>query len=132
MFALKDDRVRVLEYTEISPDLMTKVNNDGSLFLRYAHINCNLFNISSIEKLLKIEIPYHIAKKKATYINKEGNVIVPEIPNAYKYEKFIFDYFPYLEKVGIYNVNRKLEYEPVKSSAQNAKEAYLNKIGGKR
>lgn len=132
VFALKDDKVRVLEYTEISPDLMTKVNNDGNLFLRYAHINCNLFNISAIEKLLKVKIPYHIAKKKATYFNEEGKVIVPETPNAYKYEKFIFDYFPYLKKVGVYNVDRNLEYEPVKSSAENAREAYLNKIGGKK
>lgn len=129
VFAIKDGRVRVLEYTEISPDLMTKVNSDGDLFLRYAHINCNLFRISAIEKLLKTEIPYHIAKKKATYYTREGNLIVPESPNAYKYEKFIFDYFPYLTRVGIYVVDRDKEYEPVKSSAEKAKEAFIRKKG---
>lgn len=127
VFCLKDNVINVMEYTEISPELMNKKDENGELFLQYAHINCNMFNIKAIEKILNIDLPYHIAKKKAKCLNKEGKIIIPEEPNAYKYEKFIFDYFPYIDNVGILNVDRKKEYEPVKSSAEKARIAYLNK-----
>ena len=48
---------------------------------------------------------------------------------SYKYEKFIFDYFPYLEKTGIYNVKRENEYEPIKDNAEKARVAYMKKKG---
>lgn len=127
VFCLKDNVINVMEYTEISPELMNKKDENGDLFLQYAHINCNMFNIKAIENILNIDLPYHIAKKKAKYLNEDGEIIIPEEPNAYKYEKFIFDYFPYINNVGILNVDRKKEYEPVKSSAEKAKIAYLNK-----
>jgi len=127
VFCLKDNVINVLEYTEISPELMNKKDANGDLFLQYAHINCNMFNIKAIENILNIDIPYHIAKKKATCLTKDGKIIIPEEPNAYKYEKFIFDYFPYINNVGILNVDREKEYEPVKNSAEKPRRAYLNK-----
>lgn len=129
VFCLKNNKVNVLEYTEINPELANKKDDEGNLFLSNAHINCNMFNIKTIEEIVNIDIPYHIAKKKATYIDRDGNVIVPEKPNAYKYEKFIFDYFPYIEKFGIYTVKRELEYEPVKDNAEKSRIAFLNKKG---
>ena len=129
VFCLADGKINVLEYTEISPGLMSKANEDGSLYLSFAHINCNMFNVNTIDKILKKDIPYHVAKKKCTYMDLDGNIIVPEEPNAYKYEKFIFDYFPYILKSGIYVVDRSKEYEPVKSSSDKARIAFLNKGG---
>ena len=41
--------------------------------------------------------PYHSAFKKATYIDKEGNKVIPEGPNAYKFEAFLFDAFGELD-----------------------------------
>ena len=129
VFCLKDNKLNVLEYTEISPELANKQDEEGKLFLGDAHINCNMFNIDSIDKILNLEIPYHIAKKKATYMDNDGNIVKPEEANAYKYEKFIFDYFPYLEKTGIYNVKRENEYEPIKDNAEKARVAYMKKKG---
>lgn len=129
VFCLKENCVNVLEYTEISTELMNKTDENGNLFLRYAHINCNMFNIKIIDEILDINIPYHIAKKKAKYLNENGQIITPEEPNAYKYEKFIFDYFPYIQDIGIFKVDRKEEYEPIKSNAEKAKIAYMNKKG---
>lgn len=89
-------------------------------------------DVNPIDVILPEKLTLEEKEKYVEELIKEGKVIVPESSNAYKYEKFIFDYFSYLEKMGVYNVDRELEYEPVKSSAQNAREAYLNKIGGKR
>lgn len=129
VFCIKENKVNVLEYTEIAPELANRKDSLGNFYFSNVHINCNMFNIKTIEKLVDIDIPYHVAKKKATYTNKEGNVVVPDEPNAYKYEKFIFDYFPYIENVGIYTVERELEYEPVKDNAERARIAFLKKKG---
>lgn len=127
VFCLKDNKVNVMEYTEIPKELMEKKNQDGSLYFRYAHINCNMFSVDTIDKLLASDIPYHIANKKCTYMDLDGKIVKPDVTNCYKYEKFIFDYFPYIDKIGIYVVERSKEYEPIKASADKARAAYLNK-----
>lgn len=127
VFCQKDNKPSVIEYTELTEELARRLDNDGKLFLRNAHINCNLFNIKTIEKVKDKEIPYHVNKKKAKFLNEVGNLVNPDAPNAFKYEKYIFDYFPYVENLGVYMVNRNEEYEPVKDSAIKAKEAYIKK-----
>ena len=57
VFCKTNNKVNVMEYTEIPKELMEKQNEDGSLYLRYAHINCNMFSIDTIDKLLAIDIP---------------------------------------------------------------------------
>ena len=127
VFCLKNNKLNVMEYTEIPKELMEKENPDGSLYFKYAHINCNMFSINIIDKLLQIDIPYHIASKKCTFMDLNGNIVVPTKPNSYKYEKFIFDYFPHISKIGIYVVDRKYEYEPIKDNAEKARNAYIKK-----
>lgn len=129
VYCIKNNKLNVLEYTEISSELANKKDTEGNLFLANAHINCNMFNINAIDKILDIETPYHVAKKKTKYLNENGEIITPIEPNAYKYEKFIFDYFPYLDKAGIYSVKRENEYEPIKDNAEKARIAYLKKKG---
>lgn len=128
VFCLKDNKVNVMEYTEIPKDLMEKKNQDGTLYFRYAHINCNMFSLNTIDKMLAIDIPYHIANKKSKYLSADGKVVEPEAPNCYKYEKFIFDYFPHIDNVGIFAVERSKEYEPIKANADKAREAYIKKM----
>ena len=77
---------------------------------------CNLFSLSAIEKMGQKHLPYHSAFKKATYIDKEGNKIVPTSPNAYKFEAFLFDAFEDLDDMAILRVNREEEFAPVKNA----------------
>ncbi len=131
VFCSIDDKLNVMEYTEIPKDLMEKVNEDGSLYLRYAHINCNMFNIKGIEKIGNGKLPYHSAFKKATYIDKDGNKVVPDSPNAYKFEAFLFDAFGDLDDMVILRVKRDEEFAPVKNatgvdSPETARALYNN------
>ena len=128
VFCLKDNKLNVMEYTEIPKDLMEKQNEDGNLYFRYAHINYNMFSVDTIDKLLEIDIPYHIANKKCKYLDLDGKTIEPKEPNCYKYEKFIFDYYPHIDNAKIFVVDENLEYEPIKANADKAREAYLKKI----
>lgn len=131
VFCKKDGKPDVIEYTEISKELAEMKNDKGELVYAESHINCNVFNIDIIEKISKNKLPYHCAHKKIEYLNKEGQVVKPEEPNAYKFEAFIFDAFKMLDEMTIFRVKREEEFAPIKNaegkdSPETALELYKN------
>ena len=88
----------------------------GELKYGESHILCNLFSLKAIEKVSQMELPYHIAFKKAKYIDKDGNLVVPDKPNAYKFEAFLFDAFESLDSFAVLRVKRENEFAPVKNA----------------
>lgn len=131
VFCKKDGKPDVIEYTEISKEMAKMKNDKGELVYAESHINCNMFNIDIIEKISKNKLPYHCAHKKIEYLNKEGQVVKPEEPNAYKFEAFIFDAFKMLDEMTIFRVKREEEFAPIKNaegkdSPETALELYKN------
>ncbi len=116
VFCLKDGKPSVVEYTEISEEMANRVDKNGGLAFGESHINCNMFNIKGIEKIGAEKLPYHVAFKKAAYMNENGKIINPEEPNAYKFESFIFDAFEKLDNMTILRVKREEEFAPVKNA----------------
>ena len=88
----------------------------GELLYGESHILCNLFNVKAIERMGANPLPYHVAYKKAKYIDKDGNLVVPDSPNAYKFEAFLFDAFGKVDDMAILRVKREEEFAPVKNS----------------
>ena len=129
VFCKKNGKPYVIEYSEISPEMAEQTDENGELMYGESHILCNLFNISSIERMGTTPLPYHSAFKKATYIDKDGNKVVPTGPNAYKFEAFLFDAFGELDDMAILRVRREEEFAPVKNatgvdSPETARELY--------
>lgn len=129
VFCIRNGKPSVIEYSEISEELANQRDEKGELRYGESHILCNLFNIKRIKKIAEHKLPYHSAFKKATYIDKDGKKIVPESPNAYKYEAFIFDAFSSLDSMAIMRVKREDEFAPVKNatgvdSPETARELY--------
>ncbi len=116
VFCKKNGRPNVIEYTEITEEMAEATDENGELLYGESHILCNLFNISAIERMGKQSLPYHSAFKKATYIDKNGNKVVPDSPNAYKFEAFLFDAFGELDDMAILRVKREEEFAPVKNA----------------
>ena len=48
--------------------------------------------------------------------DENGNLVVPDKPNAYKFESFIFDAFDMLDDMAILRVKREEEFAPVKNA----------------
>ena len=119
VFCKRNGKPGVVEYTEITDDLAEATNEKGELVFGESHINCNLFNVKAIEEVSQRKLPYHSAHKKAKYIDENGNLVVPEKPNAYKFESFIFDAFDMLEDMAILRVKREEEFAPVKNAEGN-------------
>ena len=119
VFCKRNGKPGVVEYTEITPDLAEATNENGELVFGESHINCNLFNVKAIDAVSQKKLPYHSAHKKAKYIDENGNLVVPEAPNAYKFESFIFDAFDMLDDMAILRVKREEEFAPVKNAEGN-------------
>ncbi len=103
-------QTHIIEYSDfpIEKELSLKETFVANIGVHYIHIN---FIIEQNKK----SIPYHYAHKKIPFINKHKETIVPEIPNGYKFEKFIFDFFSRSTKMGILVVNREEEFSPLKN-----------------
>ena len=125
----KDGKVGVIEYSELPDKLASAVDEDGDLIFGESHIMCNLFNIEILKKLATVTLPYHKAHKKNSYLDSKGNLVVPEEPNSYKFETFIFDSFNYVDNIAILRGTREVDFAPVKNkdgvdSPETAKKLY--------
>ena len=129
VFCKRNGRPSVVEYSEISPEMAEATGKDGELLYGESHILCNLFSIKAIEQISKNTLPYHSAFKKAKYLDQNGNLVVSDKPNAYKFEAFLFDAFESLDDMAILRVKREEEFAPVKNasgvdSPETARELY--------
>ena len=130
VFCKKNGRPGVVEYTEISKEMSEETDENGELKYGESHILCNLFNIEAIEKMSKEKTPYHVQYKKSNYIDENGNTVISDKPNAYKFEAFIFDFFEKLDDIAILRVKREEEFAPIKNkegvdSPETARKMYI-------
>ena len=116
VFCKKDGKPSVIEYTEISKELANLRDENGELVYGEAHVMLNLFNISALKEIEKYKLPFHPAHKKTTYMDEEGNIIVPDKPNAYKFETFLFDAFVKMPEIGLLRGKREVDFSPVKNA----------------
>ena len=131
VFCKRNGKPSVVEYTEITDEMAEAKNESGDLVFGESHILCNLFSVKAIDDISKKKLPYHSAFKKAKYIDENGKLIVPEKPNAYKFEAFLFDAFESLNDMAIMRVKREEEFAPVKNaegvdSPETARKLYKN------
>ena len=103
---------------------------NGELKYAESHILCNLFSLSAINKISSIDLPYHVAFKKAKYIDNDGKLVISDKPNAYKFESFLFDAFEKLDDLVVLRVKRENEFAPVKNaegedSPETARKLYI-------
>ena len=116
VFCRRNGKPNVIEYSEITDEMAEATDENGELLYGESHILCNLFSIDAIERMGAEPLPYHVAYKKAKYIDKDGNLVEPDSPNAYKFEAFLFDAFGEVDDMAILRVKREEEFAPVKNS----------------
>ena len=116
VFCKKNGRPNVIEYSEITDEMAEATDDNGELLYGESHILCNLFSVEAIERMGANPLPYHVAFKKATYMDKNGEIVVPDSPNAYKFEAFLFDAFGVVDEMAILRVKREEEFAPVKNA----------------
>ena len=115
VFCKKDGKPSVIEYTELDDSLRYEKDEKGELLYGEAHLMINLYKIKALEKLAEIELPYHIAYKKSDYLDGEGKLVTTDKPNAYKFEKLIFDGFSFFDNILIMRGKREEDFAPIKN-----------------
>ncbi|MBO6233294.1 MAG: UTP--glucose-1-phosphate uridylyltransferase [Clostridia bacterium] len=129
VFCKLNNHPKVIEYTELPEKMAEEVDDNGELKFSESHIMCNLYSIDAIEKISVEPLMYHTAFKKNSYIDEEGKEVIPEEPNSYKFESFIFDAFEFFDDIAILRGTREDDFAPVKNkegadSPKTAKELY--------
>ena len=115
-FCKKNGRPAVIEYSEMSNDMIYAKDENGELLYGESHMVANLFNIEFLKYVANKHFTYHSAIKKNSYIDENLTEIIPEEPNSLKFEAFIFDAFEYSDDISILSVNREEEFAPIKNA----------------
>jgi len=114
----------------LAKDNMTvEINNikvNDEYVYRDKNIVYHLMSLKNVIYFSKIKLPYHRAYKKNSYLTCEGNYQVPEKPNTFKFELFIYDAFHYAKDMLLYRV-KKDEFLAIKTKDDVLKvEKYFN------
>ena len=129
VYCRKYGKPSILDYDDINIGLSVKRDSNGNYLYREANMLSHLMNIDAIKKVSDVNLRYHRAYKKNSFINEEGMKQVPDGPNTFKFENFIFDAFSYFDDMLLLRVNANEEFAPIKDftgiyNPDTAKEKY--------
>lgn len=116
----ENEKARVLEYTELSDEEKYALASHGGFLHSCANLSLFSFSMAFIERAAAIELPLHLAHKAVPFL-KNGNACpAPDTPNAWKFEKFIFDLLPYARKTKALLYPREECFSPLKNATGDA------------
>lgn len=112
-----DGRTEIIEYSDLPEERAVALGPDGNLLLWAGSTAMHVFNRSFLERLAVDgrRLPYHRAHKAVPYVDETGARIVPDAPNAWKFEQFIFDALPHARSALVVEADRAREFLPVKN-----------------
>jgi UDP-N-acetylglucosamine/UDP-N-acetylgalactosamine diphosphorylase len=118
VICLNGGKFAVVEYSEIGDELAKTTNANGGLVYNAANIANHFYTTDFLKRIegLEDELMYHIAKKKIAHVDLEtGEIVKPTTSNGIKLELFIFDVFPFSERMSVLEVERASEFSPLKN-----------------
>jgi len=115
VLCLEDGRPSIVEYYEMTEEIINSRNADGELSYNFGVILNYLFRVDKLEEIMNAKMPVHVVEKKIPYINEKGEVIKPETPNGYKFELLVLDMIHLFENCLSYEVVRDYEFAPIKN-----------------
>lgn len=115
VMCLEDGRPSIVEYYELTEELMNAEDENGEPAYNYGVILNYLFREKDLEELLAKELPLHIVEKKIPYIDENANMVKPEEPNGYKFENLVLDMIHKLDSCLPFEVVRNKEFAPIKN-----------------
>lgn len=111
----ENGKPHIIEYYELSEEMMNQKNDDSSLAYGFGVILNYLFPINRLKETLDSKMPLHVVKKTVPYINDDKELIYPLEPNAYKFETLALDLIHEMDDCLVFEVDREKEFAPVKN-----------------
>lgn len=105
----------IIEYYEMPTELAFKKREDGELEYGFGVILNYLFKLDKLFEIANRNLPLHIVEKKIPFIDDNGELVKPEIPNGYKFEQLVLDMIEMMDTCIAYEVVRENEFAPIKN-----------------
>lgn len=115
VMCLSDGRPSIIEYYEMTPELMETKNENGDPAYNFGVIMNYLFREKDLERIADDILPVHVVEKKIPYLDPDGNPVSPAEPNGYKFEQLVLDMVRELDSCLPVEVERSREFAPIKN-----------------
>ena len=119
VFARRNGRTSVVEYSDLPTDIAEAVDDHGRLLFEAGSIAIHAASVAflrSIDEAGESALPFHRAFKKVPHVDLEsGECVEPTEPNAVKLERFVFDAIPVADQPMVMRVAREREFAPTKN-----------------
>lgn len=115
VMCLEDGRPSIVEYYDLTEELMDAKDAKGDPAYNFGVILNYLFRISDLEQIMNHQLPLHVVEKKIPYLDQNGELVKPEAPNGYKYEQLVLDMIHELDSCLPFEVVRDREFAPIKN-----------------
>lgn len=116
VICLKDKHPSIVEYYELTDELMNAKNEKGEPAYYFGVILNYLFRLDELISIAKDKMPLHIVEKKISYYDDAlGKTVKPEKPNGYKFETLVLDMIQLSESCLPFEVVREKEFAPIKN-----------------
>lgn len=127
VMCLEDGKPSIVEYYELSEEMMNAKDENGDPAYNYGVILNYLFHVPELEAVADDKMPLHIVEKKIPCLDEKGKLVKPESPNGFKFEQLVLDMIHQLNSCLPYEVIREKEFAPIKNptgvdSVESAKE----------
>lgn len=116
VLCLEDVKPSIIEYYEMTDEMNHRKNSDGRLSYCFGVTLNYLFRVDKIENISNTSMPIHLVEKRIPYLTKDGQYIVPENPNGYKFEELALDMIHLLDSCLPFEVVREKEFAPIKNA----------------
>ena len=130
----RNGRPSVVEYSELTDEMRNAKDQDGNYLYHFGVTLNYIFHLEETEKAARNQLPIHRANKKIVCLNEKGDRFIPDEPNAYKLEYFIFDILEAFDEVLSLECIREDEFAPIKNkegvdSLDSARALLVKKTG---
>ena len=112
---LEDGRPSIVEYYEMTEELLNARDEQGEPAYNFGVILNYLFREKDLEEIVTKKLPLHLVEKKISYLDENGRLVKPENPNGYKFEQLVLDMIHELGSCLPYEVVRNYEFAPIKN-----------------
>ena len=115
VMCLEDGRPSIVEYYEMTEDMVTLKDEQGNLLYNFGVILNYMFSLDKLEEIRRTALPLHKAAKKIPFLDSEGKLTNPSEPNGYKFETLILDMIHMMNSCCPFEVEREKTFAPVKN-----------------
>ncbi len=115
VMCLEDGKPSIVEYYELTDELMNAKDEKGAPAYNFGVILNYLFREKDLGEMLDKKLPLHVVEKKIPCLDEEGNIVKPETPNGYKFEGLVLDMIHEMDSCLPFEVVRNKEFAPIKN-----------------